>query len=417
MTNYNSTLTINTEHNLLDNLNKLRVSTLTTILDIRHTHNLKNYLYEVESSTLNTNALYNDTNGPATILSLISAINENNITRQSREYVVYQQGRSILVYIVVNLNPNTNNDTNSEGRIGYFDDNNGIFFKHTGDMGTGNMSVVIRFNGIDTEINQTNWNIDKMDGVGPSGITANFNEIHTYFIEISWDHIIRMGMLISGKLEVVHQFYDQSSTLLIKKSNLPVRYSLTASGVVLSANLAHYSTYVSSDTGYNPIGRIYAINNISNIIKINNIEKPILTLRHKNFNINKGKIKPLNIILSSSDYGNIIYKIYKYNSPLSIPIMGLTSLDFITEGTLTEYALGGTTIDTLLDNSKILLFQDLFSGNTRFDFDNMYKDNSLASLSADIASNTDYLIITCQLISGITTKGITILFSWIEYMS
>jgi hypothetical protein len=59
---------------------------------------------------------------------------------------------------------------NVRQRVGYFDDNNGIFFQQT----NGNKRWVIRSSvsgtPVDTEFaSQTDWNIDKLNGEGPSG--------------------------------------------------------------------------------------------------------------------------------------------------------------------------------------------------------------------------------------------------------
>ncbi len=417
MTSYQPDSVVDIQHNLLDNFNRLRATSNTTILDVRHTGGAKNTIYEVERATSNTTATYNATTGPATVLTLTTAVNTNNVTRQTREYITFQQGKPIMTFITANINPTSNNAANSVGRVGYFDDNNGVFFQHKGDGADGTVSVVIRFGALDIEVAQDDWNIDPMDGTGPSGLVS-FDEIQTYTMEMSWDNMIRMGMLISGKIIVVHEFFDQSAHLLVATPNLPVRYSLSATGDVISAALRHYSTFVSSDTGYKPIGRMYAINNVSAPVKINStVEKPILTMRHSNFSTNKGKIKPIMMDIINTSPSHIIYRIYKYRSPGAIPVRGVTNASFTSGGgTLAEYALGGSYIDSDYDSTKILLYQGIFSETSHFDFDTYYKDDSVSVLSGDLSSNSDYLVMSCQLTSGCASKSMIVLASWMEFL-
>lgn len=418
MTSYQPDSVVDIQHNLLDNFNKLRVTSSTTILDVRHTGGAKNSIYEVEKSTAHASATYSSVTGPSTVLTLTSAVNTNYVTRQTREYITFQQGKPIITFITANMNPTSNNATNSVGQIGYFDNEDGIYFQHEGDGSDGSMSVGIRFGASDTHVAQNDWNIDPMDGTGPSALSVNFDKIQTYTMEMSWDNIIRMGILISGKMIAVHEFHDQTTHLLTANPNLPVRYSLSATGSVSSATLRHYSTFVSSDAGYEPIGRMYAVNNVASPVKINStVEKPIFIMRHGDFDLHKGKIKPVMLDIINTSPSHIIYRIYKYRSPGSIPVRGITDSSFTTgEGTLAKYAFGGSFIDGDFDDTRILLYQGIFTELANFDFDKYYKNNSVSTLSGDLSSNSDYLVVSCQLTSGCAAKSIIVMASWIEYV-
>jgi hypothetical protein len=114
---------------------------------------------------------------------------------------------------------------------------------------------------------------------------------------------------------------------------------------------------------------------------------------------------------------HIIYRIYKYRSPTSIPVGGVTDSSFTSGGgTLAEYAFGGSYIDSDYDSTKILLYQGIFSDTTHFDFDVYYKDDSVSVLSGDLTSNSDYLVVSCQLTSGCVSKSIIVLASWMEFL-
>lgn len=415
--NYTPTSLIEIQHGLLNNLNKLNVSTTTTLLDIKH-NGAKNSIYETEYATSNATATYNTTTGQSVILALTSALNTNKIIRQTREYLIYQQGKPLIIFIDAVINANSNN-SNSKSRIGYFDDDNGVFFEHRGNGTTGgDLYVVRRFNGTDTSVLRTSFNIDQLDGMAPYEYEIDLSTIHTFIIEISWN-VVRLGIMINDKIGYVHEFYNQDNELLLYTANLPIRYSIDASGSVSTARLIHYSTYVISEIDYKPVTRIYALNNLSSSIKINaTVEKPVLIIRHKDFETNKGKIKPLVLNILNSFTTPVIFKIYKYKSPGAIPVNGITNSSFTTNSAteITEYAYDGTYFDTAYNSYRILLHQGVFKENVEYDFNKVYKNDSIIDLSGDLSFNTDYLIVSCQLNYGDNSRSVSLLLTWNEFL-
>lgn len=112
------------------------------------------------------------------IMTITNGSAPSSYTSQSRKYATYQPGKSLLFLSSGIILDASNNSTNYTARIGYFDDNNGLFFEQN----QTNMGVVLRNttnNTItDTRIIQSNWNIDKFDGTGISGVNLNFGKIN-----------------------------------------------------------------------------------------------------------------------------------------------------------------------------------------------------------------------------------------------
>lgn len=127
-------------------------------------------------------------------------------------------------------------DTNCVRRIGYFDDNNGIYFEHDGT----NFSVNIRSNVsgsvVNTKVTQSNFNIDKLDGTGVSGITADFTKCLIYQIEFQWLGVgtVFFTIVIDGKPYRIHQQNHANSvtTVYMRTPALPIRYEIENTGVV-----------------------------------------------------------------------------------------------------------------------------------------------------------------------------------------
>lgn len=67
-------------------------------------------------------------------------------------------------------------------RFGLFDSQNGAFFGST----STDIFVAVRRGGLDTVINQSAWNVDPLDGSGPSGATLNLSKGNIYQVVFTW---------------------------------------------------------------------------------------------------------------------------------------------------------------------------------------------------------------------------------------
>lgn len=118
---------------------------------------------------------YTETSGSGTVTHLPNessakleiAGSNASVIRQTRQYFKYQPGRSqqILATFVAG------STAGATKRVGYFDAANGIFLEVVG----GDLYMVKRSHSsgatVNTRVAQADWNLDKMDGTGNSGIT------------------------------------------------------------------------------------------------------------------------------------------------------------------------------------------------------------------------------------------------------
>jgi len=151
----------------------------------------------------------------------------------TKEYFVYRAGQSQQVMATLNfqgLGPNI------EKRAGYFDDNNGMFFHYT----DGGAAVVVRSDAtgsvVDTEVRQADWNVDTMDGTGPSGVTVDWTKTQILVMDFQALFVgrVRFYLDIDGILYPVHeQNHANVETIpYISTAKLPVRYEIEAVGSV-----------------------------------------------------------------------------------------------------------------------------------------------------------------------------------------
>lgn len=186
----------------------------------------------------------------------IPAAGAPRVVRQSFQYVPYQTGRGAFVILTGSFQAVT---TNVVGLIGVGDDDNGLFFRQ-GPTGVG---VLRRSNTsgapVDVVTAQASWNLDPLDGTGPSGFTLAPAAMNAWVIDYAWLGIgrIRFGVLVGNDVVYCHQV-DLAGTIQApwaRTGSLPVRYELASSGVPAAiATLRQTCAAVFSEAGQDPNG-------------------------------------------------------------------------------------------------------------------------------------------------------------------
>ena len=122
---------------------------------------------------------------------------------------------------------------------------------------------------IDYKVPQSQWNLDKMDGTGPSGYNVDLSRMQMFFIDYTWygAGTIRWGLRgTEGRITYVHRApqnnLNQESWM--RTGNLPARYESNTTPPItpLSASLASGATtlFVSSSNGF-PVSGTLLIRN------------------------------------------------------------------------------------------------------------------------------------------------------------
>lgn len=154
---------------------------------------------------------------------------------QTRRYFRYNPGRSYLITISGNMGAKK---ANVQQRIGYFDALNGLFFEQT----STDLKVVVRTDAsgsaVDTAVTQANWNIDKLDGTGASGVTLDTSKHNLYVIDYLWHGAgrIRFGIFYNGEILYCHQINEANvnTAPFMRIPALPLRAELVNTGTAAS---------------------------------------------------------------------------------------------------------------------------------------------------------------------------------------
>lgn len=124
---------------------------------------------------------------------------------------------------------------------------------------------------IDTKIAQSLWNIDKMDGTGPSGMNLDLTKAQMIYMDYSWygAGAVRFGFKdIKGEVVYCHRIVNNNvnTEAYMRSGNLPARYETNTQGAYtqLSATLAASGTSMTvGDTSLFPsTGNLFIANSV-----------------------------------------------------------------------------------------------------------------------------------------------------------
>lgn len=242
----------------LDAFGRLRISSPETLFDSKMLmDNQPLYWSDVQFSGAGTNSTYN--NNQASVTLSVSNSTAGVRVRQTLRSFNYQSGKSQLIFMTGVFGAQ---NSGIKKRIGYFNNNDGLFFE----LNNAGMHVVTRSNTsgfpVDIAINQTLWNIDKMDGTGKSGVTLDFLKSQIMIIDFEWLGVgrVRFGWVIDGSVYYCHEFLNTNNLDIVYMStpNFPVRYEISNDGSGVADSLLAICSTVISEGGIKSGGSTFS---------------------------------------------------------------------------------------------------------------------------------------------------------------
>ncbi|CAM4526859.1 hypothetical protein [Paenibacillus xylanexedens] len=239
--------------NVSSQFNELRTNEKTPIIELTSVYglsNLRDIVLTLGDATVGSNN---------TEFQLTTTISGSDIAiLQSSERGRYESGLAGEIGIGARLPaPPTGTQV---VRWGAFDDQNGLFF---GQSVVNGIFVAIRRASVDTIIPQTSWNVDKLDGTGPSGATLSLPKGNIFQIVFTWYGygVIEFRVVIpdpatlAQEVIIVHRFSPNGQTSLADP-NLPLRAEIFNNGTESELNLFVGGRQYSILGKYNPIFRV-----------------------------------------------------------------------------------------------------------------------------------------------------------------
>lgn len=214
----------------IDAFSRWRTSNPVTLFDAQMTYNLASLVYEAVTAESNATVTHDATDRCA-LMTFASTPTNGKAYMQTYDYFRYQPGKSQLVFVTFNMIAGVANVLKFAG---YSDGVNGIEFQMNGTQPR--LALYSDTGHGDEFVNQADWNLDKMDGTGVSGITLDFTKCQIFVIDFQALYVgrVRVGFDIGGVLYYVHEFTHANidASPYIQTANLPVRCGMTSTGTV-----------------------------------------------------------------------------------------------------------------------------------------------------------------------------------------
>ena len=168
------------KQNSLDAFGRNRVSEAVNIFDSKQLFDGRTIYWSTSTATggLQTYDGYKS----STLMSVTSSVGSQAVKQTKRRFN-YRAGQSLQIYNSFVMGASVPGVTK---RIGYFDGYNGVFFEDDGYAKRMVLRSSVTGTTVDGYIDQPDWNIDKLDGYGGSGLTLDLTKIQNLVIDFSW---------------------------------------------------------------------------------------------------------------------------------------------------------------------------------------------------------------------------------------
>jgi len=241
----------------IDAFGRLRVSNPFTLFDSSHRY-ADNNLWSTATAVSGA-ATFNAAQGLVDLA--VTAASGSEVVRETTKVFSYQPGKSLLVLNTFVMNAAK---TGLRQRVGYYGAANGYYLQQNNSTVSFVERTSVSGSLVENIINQSSWNVDKLDGTGASGITLDLTKAQILFMDLEWLGVgtVRMGFVIDGNFYVCHKFQHANiiASTYITTASLPLRYEITNTSATSGAStLKQICSTVLSEGGYELTGLQQAI--------------------------------------------------------------------------------------------------------------------------------------------------------------
>lgn len=393
---------MNFDGNLMDAFYRLRVSEPETLFEAQQQYDVQANLYNIKKS-----ANGSETHLPNEGCSSLAVTNGNGeyIIKQSKKYLRYQPGKSLLIFITAAFGTTP---TNCSKKIGYFDTNNGFFLENLGGEFYICKRSYVTGSAVDTKIAMRNWdnyNNPSINNLDPS-------KAHIFWVDVEWLGVgaVRTGFVIDGVPIVAHTFRHANliTTSYATSMNLPIRYEIiNNAATAVASSFKAICCSVMSEGGYDEVREFpCTISNGVTAIGVTT-RRPILSIRPATtFNsITNRILNEVNKVAVRAT-GNDAYAELVYN-PTSITNASFGAVDSTYSGM--QYDISGTAIS---GGSTVLSFPVTAGTITSIDKRNLL---SALPLATDVDGTGGQIMLSIVATSFTGTSNCIGVFNWSEF--
>ena len=260
-----------------DAFGRTKVSEPYTLFDSTHRYKPNEDYSDLLGGGGSTGYLVNE----STVTMNVGTVSGDYVYRETNKVFPYQPGKALTVMQTFVMAPTK---ANLRQRVGYFSRQNGVFLQMVGD----DISIVRRsfISGAvdDLTIPKSQWNVDKMDGNGPSRTILNLAKAQILFSEYEWLGVgsVKVGFAIDGQFITVHQFNhaNKETSVYMTTATLPLRYEIENLGTTSSAStMKQICATVLSNGGYNRQSELWSAPRAALFPNVGTSFKPLAAIR------------------------------------------------------------------------------------------------------------------------------------------
>jgi hypothetical protein len=285
-------------------------------------------------------------------------------------------------------------------QVGYYNDQNGLFFKRTGSTNSFVLRSYVTGSVSDARtVNQSSWNGDKLDGTGASGYTLDTSKAQILWMDFEWLGVgsVRCGFIINGEYIICHTFNNANdiANVYMTTAILPMRYEIVTTTTAVAASMKSICSSVMSEGGFEQTSIDHVARRTTVLSTIGTTFLPLVSIR-----LASGRtgavVLPNRVQVLPTTSQN--YEVALIKNPtltgatFAATVPGDTNVEFDVAATATT---GGTIVQTDYVSSSV-------SGGTgATSFANAY--NFDLQIGASIAGVSDIYTVAIRVVSGATT--------------
>lgn len=337
--------------------------------------------------------------------------------RQTRRYLNYQPGKSQLIFTTFNFDGAV---ANVSKRVGYYDDDDGVFVELNSVGGQPVYSICKRSSvpgAAPVAITQSSWNIDPLDGTGPSGLSLDSTKAIILVIDFEWLGVgqVRVGFDFGGQLVYAHRFAHANEVdgVYMRTPNLPVRWEVETSGAGGNAAMESICCSVQSEGGASPLAvQRTASRQAVPVPTVNTTLKAVLSIRLKSA-MCRQTVFPLNARAVTTDSGVDFYgQLVRSPTFVSAPTNWVS-----VPNSVVEYSLD---VSDITDSGTVLSeFYGISGAPGQSGAPPLVESsdlNSVLALTADYAGVSDIMSVVVRTLSGTSTNEFYAQLDWLELL-
>ena len=293
-----------------DAFGRIRTSAPLTLFDSSHRYS-DNGLWATSTASGGSSTF--DANAGLVNLAVTTA-SGSEVIRETTKCFSYQPGKSLLVMSTFTLAPAK---TGLRQRVGYYGASNGMYLE----LANNDLNFVERSSStgslVETRVAKADWNIDPLDGTGPSNLTLDTTKSQILWMDIEWLGLgtVRLGFVINGKFIHCHSFHHANiiTGTYITTASLPLRYEITNTAATASSStLKQVCSTVLSEGGYELRGLQQSIGTTitsPSALTLAGTYYPIISLRLKSARLDAIVILTAISIMAASANANYTWRV------------------------------------------------------------------------------------------------------------